>query len=712
MPQPRQALRPVATARLTTSARPKAEMRFPVACLITVALLWLQAGCASVPTPVPTAAAVTPTAPSPTSPPPIPTPTTPSATPTPAPEPPNRKDAFEVDYFPWAATAQLPAYTGEGRARVFNSIFFADPPFFGLDINPPEGWYHVVGIEEYATLNGRLISPTIDPQWQPRDGDRILLHGHVDGQSIVASFVGVSGSAPYYYRSLLSAEELESDRVPRAYDGLFVWVRGELDVSEGAGLFYELPGGASFDAGYIGREAIVAGRLSFEDRIIVHVSSDIFIKEDEAHVSIFDSSSSASTWAASHRGTVLELDPSLTQLLLQNHSGAVIEVSLGEDTRINFADGSPAAAQALTTGQVIELAGQASSESVVSADTVTIIGVAPLGQPQAVYVASDGAALWSIGLEDRTPRLLLTAPEAHPGCNLNNAQLAPDGGAVAIECADGPGSDLLTADLQTGTWREWLIDDGWSESQPAWSPDAQRVALCRHEVRDGQIVDAGLWLLSLLDGDVRQIADAAAEGLQTVAPQWSPDGRHVAYGQISTSGEQPATLYVLTFPRQQQQIVDEARDWRWSPDASQLLVTRRAEEQSRSRLWIVQRDGTSLTWLSIAGVYDQLGRWSPDGRQIAFLSRPWPSSGPDRLCIMLANGMRRLQPRGQPFASTVAWSSDGGGILFIHLNEEGQTGGLWLATPDGSSLTLLAEDAVALIGSYREPGFTSASGSD
>ncbi len=695
--------KPASVARLTAIARMLPDIRRLIAYLVASCLLCSLAGCAPVSTPTPTPAMATRAAPSPTSTPIVPTPTIPSPTATPTPEPANRRDAFEVQYFPWAGSPNLPAYTGEGRAKVFNSIFFAAPPFFAFDINPPEGWYHVVGAEEYVTLDGQPISPTIDSQWQPRDGDRVLLHGHVQGQSAVASYVGVSGGAPYYYRSLLSAEELQQDSLPTAYDGLFVWVRGELDVNTGAGLFYELPADASFDASYVGRDAILAGRLSLGDRTVLHVTGSIYVKEHGADASIFDGSAWASTWAASHRGTVVELDPPLRQLLLVRGDGAVIQVSLDADTAVHFADGSTAPPQALSLGQAIQVTGQASADTEILAKTVTIIAVVPAGQPYAVYVRGADSGLWSIGLDDLEPRLLLPARQALAVCSLEDARLSPDGRAVVLGCADGQSTYLVTADLQSGEWRQWLTDDAWNETHPAWSPDTQRIVCCRHQVRDGQVVDAGLWVLGLRDGQVRQIADAATEGLQTVAPQWSPDGRHIAYARVGTTGEQLAILYVLTFPGQEQEIVDEVRDWAWSPDATQLLVTRQSGEQSRSRLWIVQRDGTSLTWLSITGVHDQEGHWSPDGRHIAFLSRPWPSSGLDRLCIMQADGMRRIQPREQPFASSLAWAGDGGSILFIRLNEQRQPAGLWTVTPDGSGLNRLVQDAAALIGSYQAP---------
>ena len=171
-------------------------------------------------------------------------------TPTPRPTDPGQRDAFDVAHFPWGD-----AYVGEGRVRVINSIFFSDPPFFGFDIRPPEGWYHVRGNGHWATLNGERISPTIRPCAEPIDGDRVLLHGQVSGNWVTASYIGYAEGPFYYYRSLLHSDELHSGLLPQAYDGLDVWVRGTLDATAGLGAFYALPDGTSFPDPYLGGAA-------------------------------------------------------------------------------------------------------------------------------------------------------------------------------------------------------------------------------------------------------------------------------------------------------------------------------------------------------------------------------------------------------------------------------------------------------------------------
>ena len=163
-----------------------------------------------------------------------------------------------------------------------------------------------------------------------------------------------------------------------------------------------------------------------------------------------------------------------------------------------------------------------------------------------------------------------------------------------------------------------------------------------------------------------------------------------------------ASLYVLSLPADYHWVLGYASDWRWSPDSTQLLCTRQTPAERRARLWVVQRDGTSPTWLSIKGAHDHHGRWSPDGTAIAFLSHPEGSDESDHLWIMQANGMRRTQLTEVPAASP-EWSADSKSIIFMKVTVGRVYDGLWLIKRDGSGLRELAANAAGLVGVYRTP---------
>jgi len=119
---------------------------------------------------------------------------------------------------------------------------------------------------------------------------------------------------------------------------------------------------------------------------------------------------------------------------------------------------------------------------------------------------------------------------------------------------------------------------------------------------------------------------------------------------------------------------------------------------------VVQKDGTSPTWLSpTKGIHDHNGRLSPDGSAIAFLTRPAGSNPPENLGIMQFDGTRRVQVEEHPLASRLAWAPDSQSVVFLRVTRDGKSQGLWTVARSGSGLRSLVVEAVALVATYREP---------
>ena len=342
-------------------------------------------------------------------------------------------------------------YVGQGRAKVVNSIFFEDPPFFGFDIHPPEGWYHVVGVDNWAATDAELISPTINRNRQPRDGDRVLLHGHIQGDFVIASYVGFNDGTFYYYRSLLHADELRSGILPPAYDGLDVWVRGILDSTEGRGQFYVLPEGTSVDPSYVGQEALVAGRLSFREGIGVDVTKGIYIRSDSQYHNILQGEAPKPAINAYEQGIIRAVDPSGRWLLIESADGRSVEANIDEATDIEFADGSQADRSEVSPGRRIEVTGQALRPNKLSAAKVAIVGTLTEGQTYAAYVAGVNGDLWSVRL-DGLERGQITHL-ASPAPALANAEVSPDGLRLAFARKEAGRSTLVVGDVQSGELR-------------------------------------------------------------------------------------------------------------------------------------------------------------------------------------------------------------------------------------------------------------------
>jgi hypothetical protein len=661
-------------------------------------------GAASIPTPTPTLVpspsqanlpGETTSAPSPF----------PGPSPTARPTPQWEKDAFLEADFPWAnaSTTAFPRRAADAQVKVVNSVFFDDPRFFGFDVQTANGWYHVMGGDHWTVLDGQRVSPTLIRGQRPKDGDSVVVYGAILDRFIIASYVGFPDGTAWYYRSVLGADEPTSGNLPRVYDGLRVWARGVLDSASGTGTFYTLPKQAQFNPQHLGKEALVGGRLRLKDGARVEVTEGIYVQDRGRYVKILASAPSA-TDDRHEEGVILAIGRATRPLHVQRADGSSLVIDFDVTTRLEFADGSPASAAEHRPGRSIQAVGTPQSADALAAARITVVSAVAVGRSYVAFVVGGSGDLWTVELGADTD-VSVRRPVTHlaaPLTGLENAVFSPDGRRFAFARLDGAGSSLVLGDLQSGVLEELLTEDQWQERDPAWSPEGSRLVFTRYRIDGENQVDGGLWVLHWSTGTLARLTPGLAAGGQTVAPRWSPDGRCVAYGQATVDGQQ-SNLYVLAPPSKSLLVLQHTSEWRWSPDSTQLICTVRSPDETRARLWVVQKDGTSATWLSPKGGNDSRGRVSPDGSAIAFLTRREASDPPDGLGVMRSDGLDRVQPEDQPLASRLAWSPDSKTVVFLRVTASAQAAGLWRVSRDGTGLLQLADDAVALAGTYRDP---------
>ena len=289
--------------------------------------------------------------------------------------------------------------------------------------------------------------------------------------------------------------------------------------------------------------------------------------------------------------------------------------------------------------------------AVVAAPVSTLSETVRLGRARvhhvvlvALALTAMGAALWA-GLswnDTATNPVGAVRPvpvTSFPGSEVDPA-ICPTGTMVAYagDGQDGDNFDIYIRSLN-GSSQSRLTTDAAAERSPAWSPDCQRIAFVR--IQSGRrlvvVVPAPL-------GGPEQLSFDAGPALGSVSGlSWTPDGKHLVFGERPASG---ATSAIYLFS----------------------LEERRKQQLTHSPL----------------GLYDVQPVVSPDGRYLAFVRSPDLVFGGH----VFLQTLDQLRPKGDLVQRTfdhlvnaLDWASDSRSIIFDSGSDPRR--GLWRVAVGG-----------------------------
>jgi TolB protein len=178
------------------------------------------------------------------------------------------------------------------------------------------------------------------------------------------------------------------------------------------------------------------------------------------------------------------------------------------------------------------------------------------------------------------------------------------------------------------------------------------------------------------------------------APDWSPDGRKIAFDDTRTGQVQLFTMNADGSDVQQiTHLAGGAADPSYSPDGSLLVFDHLPRTGCCGNIWTIRPDGTGLHQVThfTTENFPFQPEFSPDGQRIVF----WESSAYGgkftAIFVMRANGtdIRRVTPLHMD-AGHPKWSPDGSKIVFNN-DVPLSVGDIFTIRPDGTGLTRLTD---------------------
>jgi Tol biopolymer transport system component len=275
---------------------------------------------------------------------------------------------------------------------------------------------------------------------------------------------------------------------------------------------------------------------------------------------------------------------------------------------------------------------------------------------------------------------------------------SPDSSRLVVSmcgCVEDRNFDIYVMDADGGNQIQLTASPARDDS-PAWSPDGKRIVFVRDED------DPGVILLGRGNPEITMMnADGSAQTRLTnvagedIWPQWSPDGKRIAFVsdrdstggatddlyKINLDGSGLVRLTIAATPRISNQ------SGVWSPDGKQIAYV--SIRDRNADIYVMNADGSGQRRLTLNPGADNQPAWSPDGKKIAFVS---VRNDDTDVYVMNADGSGQLNLSASPgYDHAPSWSPDGTRIAFLspRANPTGYDLEMFVMNADGSNPTRL-----------------------
>ena len=272
---------------------------------------------------------------------------------------------------------------------------------------------------------------------------------------------------------------------------------------------------------------------------------------------------------------------------------------------------------------------------------------------------------------------------------------APDG-TVAFSRLEGSGSQALYVLSPGDDEPRQLVEDG---ATPTWSPDGRRLAFVSYDAFSG---GSSLQVVDVAGGEPQLLAENAA------APAWSPDGSQIAYLTASDGLADPFTaeaaeLRVINAGGGRSTVLDNRANAyglapQWSPDGRTVAYTGGDFDAPEVRLVSADGGGARAIKSPTAGMSLGDPAWSPDGASLAvtLVGGMFASAGGIAVLDVDSDEVRTLVEADSAYYSRPRWSPDGR-FIAAGVSDAGMTSDAVVIEVGDGAQTTVASGVLAVL---------------